>query len=182
MGYIMHHAIVVTSWKKEAIDDAHDKADSLGLLITPVVEGKLNGYRSFLVCPDGSKEGWADSDEGDVQRGLFVEWLRSQCCEDGGSYVDWTEVNYGEDPSWVVRDVHAKEERKPPEETKESLFSVIVTANHMSGYSLSLRLGDKIMSFKVDIEDDVNLSDQFRELGLKVQPSDFGAIIANLEG
>ncbi|KKN96675.1 hypothetical protein LCGC14_0163190 [marine sediment metagenome] len=49
-----------------------------------------------MVAPDGSKEGWAESDQGDGQRAHFVEYLRALCTERSHVYLDWVEVKYGE--------------------------------------------------------------------------------------
>lgn len=96
MGYMRHHAIVVTGYEPDNHDrvaDAYGKAVSLGLNVSNVIESPVNGYRSFLVAPDGSKEGWDDSDAGDKRRDAFVDWLRS--LEDG--WLAWAEVRYGDD-------------------------------------------------------------------------------------
>jgi hypothetical protein len=93
-----HHAIVVTSWSEERLKAAHKRANELlPGLVTPILAGWVNEYRSFFVGPDGSKEGWNDSDKGDVARQKFREYLAETFTEDGGSYVDWAEVQYGDD-------------------------------------------------------------------------------------
>jgi hypothetical protein len=98
MGYMRHHAIVVTSWSEERLQAAHKRAEELlPGLVTPILKGWVNEYQSFFVGPDGSKEGWDDSDKGDIQRQKFREYLASEFMEDGGSYVDWAEVQYGDD-------------------------------------------------------------------------------------
>ena len=56
MGYMKHNAIVVTSWKEIAIKEAAAMAEKIGLLALSQSEEVVNGYRSLLVCPDGSKE------------------------------------------------------------------------------------------------------------------------------
>lgn len=99
MGYIKHHAIIVTGqhdWDGIAqlptIFDAHAEAIRCGCpLVTEVVGPGINATSSFLVAPDGSKEGWEDSDVGDHARDAFIEWLRNT-----GSYA-WAEVVLGED-------------------------------------------------------------------------------------
>ncbi len=96
MGYMRHHAIVVTSWDSESIEPAHKLATELGMIVTPIVSGAINGYRSFMVCPDGSKEGWTDSDAGDGRRDAFVAWL-STGDGDNRPWCDWAEVQYGDE-------------------------------------------------------------------------------------
>jgi hypothetical protein len=78
MGYIKHHAIVVTSWNDALIVEAHAKAVEYCRLVTPLSETGVNGYRSFLIAPDGSKEGWGDSDLGDAEREAFIRWAEGQ--------------------------------------------------------------------------------------------------------
>ena len=97
MGYIKHHAIVVTSFDDALAKEAHKKAEKLGNTTTEVVESPVNGYYSFLIVPDGSKEGWPESDEGDVSRQRFIAWAIQQRYDDGSSALDVVEVMYDEE-------------------------------------------------------------------------------------
>lgn len=97
MGRIAHHAIVVTTWKPELLVEAHRKAEEFGCAVSSIVVSPINGYRSFLVAPDGSKEGWSDSDRGDEQRDKFIAWMNSKAYDDGSNALRWAEVFYGED-------------------------------------------------------------------------------------
>lgn len=109
MGYMRHHAIVVTSWDVELLTAAHAKAVELGdrhpnslfetrlFAVTEITPDGINGYRSFLVAPDGSKEGWEASEAGDAARAALIEWLNEQRYEDRSSSLDWVEVQYGDD-------------------------------------------------------------------------------------
>jgi hypothetical protein len=94
MGYIMHHAIVVTSWDDERIEKAWKKAKECGCEVTAIVGPFTNGYCSFLVPPDGSKEGWDRSYEGDSARESFKAWLKENR---DGNWWEWTEIRYGSD-------------------------------------------------------------------------------------
>jgi hypothetical protein len=96
MGYHIHHAIVVTSWSEQRIKAAHDyariifaKLDACVSEITPAV---VNGYTSFFIAPDGSKEGWPESNACDIARDEFFKKINSL---DG--YVDAVEVSFGGD-------------------------------------------------------------------------------------
>ena len=91
MGYIRHNAILVTGWNVH-VDEAHKMALSIFpcAQVTDVTREVINGYKSFLVAPDGSKEGWADSDDGDSRRADFIRRL-----ETTDWYLDWVEVRYG---------------------------------------------------------------------------------------
>lgn len=101
MGYRRHHAIVVTAQLHSRINTARQKAIELGMTVTSIADEVTNGYLSFLVAPDGSKEGWEESAAGDERRAAFKEWLRSQEDEDGSSPFSWVEVMYGDDAGGV---------------------------------------------------------------------------------
>jgi hypothetical protein len=97
MGYICRHAIAVTGTYGEHIDQAHEYATATGASVTPIIEGVVNGERSFFVAPDGSKEYWLQSNQGDSQRHSIVEYLKSIAYEDGSSPLSWAEFTYGDD-------------------------------------------------------------------------------------
>lgn len=90
MGYMRHHAIVVTGWG-QAILDAQEMANSIFDNVSPIIRSEANGYDSFFIPPDGSKEGWDESNAGNKRRDDFIGWLRVQ------SWVKWVEVQYGDD-------------------------------------------------------------------------------------
>jgi hypothetical protein len=126
MGYMLHHAIVVTSWDVEKIYRAHNAAREFGNLVSDIVAGATNGYLSFFVAPDGSKEGWGASDEGDQRRAAFVNWLDNERDEDGSSSLKWAElvVNGDDDQCYVV--THgAKGEESADEERKRIMTRLV---------------------------------------------------------
>lgn len=96
MGHVAHNAIIVTSWG-DRTQAALDKARSFGLATSELIPGVANSYESFLVAPDGSKEGWPESEDGDRRREWFKSWLRDQRDEEGSSHLEWVEVRYGAD-------------------------------------------------------------------------------------
>ncbi len=104
MGWIRHHAIVVTASfsDMEKLQAAADGCFGTGRCV--VGSGGHNGYRTLLVPPDGSKEGWGPSDDGDEARNRFVEWLGAQAYDDGSSPYSWVEVEYGETEPVVTRE------------------------------------------------------------------------------
>jgi hypothetical protein len=110
MGYMRHHAIVVTGYD-DRVTEAHRRAADVFLpgQVTEVVVSPVNDYRSFMVATDGSKEGWSESDDGDDRRAAFVGWLNDQRYGDGSSPFDWVVVQYGDDDleTAVVDDVDA---------------------------------------------------------------------------
>jgi hypothetical protein len=105
MGYIRHHAIIVTSWDTY-ISKAHAKATEIFgkpksdfhmgpiAAVTPVTDSTVNFYQSFMVAPDGSKEGWDHSDQGDLARAEFIQWLKDDSC------CAWAEVQYGDEEGY----------------------------------------------------------------------------------
>lgn len=121
MSYMRHHAIIVTSFmrKKEGrqsitLEDARDRAVAAftidgQCLVSEIVDGAANGYGSFMIAPDGSKEGWPTSDDAEHARDAFIEWLDAQRFEDGSSLFCWVEVQFGDDKgeTKVLRDSDA---------------------------------------------------------------------------
>lgn len=104
MGYICHNAIVVTgsadhverAWHHAhaMLSDLQDGFDPLPMgMLSPLGETVVNGTKSFSIWPDGSKEGWSTSDEGDAFRQDFIDYL------DGAHdlYVAWCEVRFGDE-------------------------------------------------------------------------------------
>jgi len=61
------------------------------LLLGPA-DAIINGYSTFVLAPDGSKEGWADSDLGDRAREAFVSYFQTHC-----QCAAIVEVSFGED-------------------------------------------------------------------------------------
>jgi hypothetical protein len=106
MGHIRHHAIVVTSWSEKIVAVA-EKARELRLQVLGPSDKAINGYRSILVCPDGSKEWWPDSDAGDERRAQFIDFLKTLRYEDFSSAMEWVEMSYGADPREAVIETHA---------------------------------------------------------------------------
>lgn len=101
MGYMRHHAIVVTTWQDKLITEAHQKACEIfgNNQVTPVIGPTIiNGFYSFFVGPDGSKEGWGESDLGDASRSSFIKWINDQADKDDGSNsLKYAELYYGDE-------------------------------------------------------------------------------------
>lgn len=80
MGYTRHNAVIATLdasvFDRDTAPDVEGFRASLPepwrrLVIGPV-QSIVNSYVTFAFLPDGSKEGWPDSDEGDAYRERFV--------------------------------------------------------------------------------------------------------------
>lgn len=108
MGVIKHHAIVVTGYDMEDMKDTRRFAELCNLNPTPIMHSPVNGYKTFFIPPDGSKEGWGPSNDGDEERDRFKKFLRRRNKE------DWAEISYGGDDGYSkVEDDCSK---KDPEE------------------------------------------------------------------
>ena len=98
MGYMRHHTIIVSGSYGDWIDKAHKEARELfGNLVSEIIDSRQNFMCSFFIAPDGSKEGWSESNDGDYNRFKFKFWLNKQRYDDNSSPLDWIEVFYGDD-------------------------------------------------------------------------------------
>lgn len=96
MGYIRHHAIIVTL----CYHDPKPLLDEIERIFghrPDVVSAELNDYKTVFVGPDGSKEGWSDSHRGDERRAALLTWIRAQSYEDGSNPYSWVELQYGDE-------------------------------------------------------------------------------------
>lgn len=103
MSWMRHHAVLVTS-NDESVERARRDAVQLARThcfpvdaVSPLSPPVVNGYRSFAVFPDGSKEGWDDSDAGDAFRVALADRLNRYRYEDGSSGLKWCVVQYGDE-------------------------------------------------------------------------------------
>jgi len=93
MGYIRHDAIVVTGWNLLRVEAAISNAKALGLPVSNPVEGLINEEWSFLIAPDGSKEGWDTSEKADEARNEFKKWL----IDSQAPWLHFAHVSFGGD-------------------------------------------------------------------------------------
>jgi hypothetical protein len=115
MGWVQHNAIVITSWDEKRIAAARQKATELGMQVLGPVMSAINCFHTLVICPDGSKEGWPESDAGDRQREQFKEWLDTLRYDDGSTALEWVEVQYGSDSRDAEIVAHAWDEDEPDE-------------------------------------------------------------------
>jgi len=92
MGYIKHHAMVITGYGEDDISEAHRFAYLCELNPSSIIDSPTNGFKTFFIPPDGSKEGWDASGIGDENRARFKKFLRRRKI-----YLDWAEIAYGGD-------------------------------------------------------------------------------------
>ena len=95
MGYIRHHAIAVTTFSEEYINSAHKKASEIFTIskVSEILPSGINGYYSFFIAPDGSKELWPTSIQADEQRAAFIDWIKYE----SDDCVRYCEFFYGDD-------------------------------------------------------------------------------------
>ena len=95
MGYVRHNAVIVTAagYAMEGRYDApapdvdafrRSLPEKWQHLVIGPVKSVINDYVTFAFLPDGSKEGWEDSDLGDEYRRQFTA-LFSFAFEDGST-------------------------------------------------------------------------------------------------
>lgn len=85
----------------------------------------INNYQSFFIPPDGSKEGWCDSNEGDKRRKRFVKYLDQQREEDGSTCLKWVEIQYG-DNDGITKIICYSDEKRREERFVELLGDKLV--------------------------------------------------------
>ena len=101
MGYIRNHAIIVSDYDDKRIERAQAAAAvcfakyNLEGLVSNVVRHVVNGGAAFFISPDGSKEGWESSNNGNKAREEFISWLRSP----SAGYMEWALLVLGGDDS-----------------------------------------------------------------------------------
>lgn len=67
-----HHSIVVVG---RSLKVSHNKAVKMfGVLVSPIITS-INGIQSYFIAPDGSGEGWEQSDDMDKLREKFIQYL-----------------------------------------------------------------------------------------------------------
>jgi hypothetical protein len=109
MGYIAHHALVITDYQgypdpaewigeveryREQVNDRMNHgnpiSDDFAALIVGPVPTAINDDVSFFVVPDGSKEGWGTSDLGERMRSELIEIAEK-------FHLDYALVRFGGD-------------------------------------------------------------------------------------
>ena len=106
MGSFFHKAAIVTSDHPSSIEKAHRAAvDRFGCLVSVVVLSPVNGWRSFLIGPSGSKEGWAEQEAHVEMLRQYLHWV-TRYNGGSGQWVDALVVQYG--PDVVGNDMRPK--------------------------------------------------------------------------
>ncbi len=109
MGVMNHNAIIATTGSRGDADEFLKWFSELDKnlfdfsLVVRIPPTPTNAYHTFFFAPDGSKEGWPDSNFGDNFRDMVIEYLESKKYEDGSSCWRWVEVGFGEFGQQVLR-------------------------------------------------------------------------------
>jgi len=94
MGYHVHHAVLVSSWFRPDIEKARQFANvDLRMQTTAIATSDFNGLYTFVVTPDGSKEGWEASNIADAAREALAQWLS----DSSNGNFKWALVEYGDE-------------------------------------------------------------------------------------
>jgi hypothetical protein len=102
MGYMAHHALIVTfpdyvlnsPWMPNVQAFKEKMSPDLAPLLVGPVVAAINGYQTWAFLPDGSKEGWGLSDEGDRVRQEFADLFAIRY-DDGSGPFDVAVIRFG---------------------------------------------------------------------------------------
>jgi hypothetical protein len=112
---MLHHAILITAYSDDRFDELCDAVHRIygSDCYAESASCQWNGYRHLLIPPDGSKEGWRESDQGDSYRDQVIEWLESKRFDDSGSPYAWVEVQYGDEYSRESKVLRSSDQPTP---------------------------------------------------------------------
>lgn len=81
----------------EGLKKTHEKAKELfGPLVSEFITSDFNGYKTFMIAPDGSKEGREETDEFDHKRQELADYIDDLAFEDGSNSIFFTIVSIDE--------------------------------------------------------------------------------------
>lgn len=107
MKNIKHHSIIITVKDFKMAEKIKNEVAFLykknmeaknGFeLISPIIPGLINNYYSFFISPDGSKEGYDLSDDGDKIREKTIQLLNRYLSMDPTLELNYVELFYGDE-------------------------------------------------------------------------------------
>jgi len=107
MGVENNNVVIATTWNenevariKTWVHEIKDKFWESLFIFGPVA---INSKTTVVMVPDGSKEGWEESDRGDELRSKFIAEIEKANYGDGSSPWDYVEVGFGEFGQKVLR-------------------------------------------------------------------------------
>lgn len=106
MGTSYHEAIIITATTRATAIRYYKLAKEIfkQCPLTYPTKEATNSISTFMIAPDGSKEGWNTSIQGDKERLQFLEVLKAKKGKLGYSEIEWVWVKYGFDldESYIV--------------------------------------------------------------------------------
>ena len=99
MGIINHNAIIATTWDNKEIKRLKkwigklERNDQFHFILG---QAFTNSYQTIVLVPDGSKEGWDESERWDNIREKFIKELDKGAYDDGSNSWDYVEIGFGE--------------------------------------------------------------------------------------
>ena len=106
MRNIRHHALIVTCNDRKVLESIrmkalelyklHMEASSGHLLVSEIKDSIVNHYASFFIIPDGSKEGYDASEDGDIIRAKLIDFITPLTISEG-YHLSYGEISYGAD-------------------------------------------------------------------------------------
>ncbi len=110
MGYIKHDCVIAVVYDADTskVEDFRERMPEhiQGYLLGPA--RGVNGHDTFCFAPDGSKEGWSESDEAEKWREDFLDFVRDKC-----QYPDIVHLQLGGDDHKTI--VHFTTDDTPEE-------------------------------------------------------------------
>ena len=99
MRIINHNCIIATTCNQKCVSRIWEWVNTLPhnghLLFVQSPKTIVNGYHTTIMIPDGSKEAWPESDQGDDFRKQFIERLELDNYDDESSPWAYVEVGFG---------------------------------------------------------------------------------------
>lgn len=105
MGVINHNVVIGTTWSEEEFNYVGEWVGNLKPELSALFVTNKNkfGDITIIMTPDGSKDGWEDSNECDKLREEFINLLDSRACEDDSNAWKYVEVSFGECGQSIVK-------------------------------------------------------------------------------
>lgn len=105
MGVENNNAVIATTWNREEVKRIRQWVEELTNMKSLFLFGEeeINGKTTVVMVPDGSKEGWVESDAGDALRDRFIAELEKANYDDGSNPWKFVEVGFGEFGQKVLR-------------------------------------------------------------------------------
>lgn len=106
MGTINNNAVIASTEMKDEVERIRKYIDGLKAFEKSLFlfsDEAINGKVTVVMVPDGSKEGWSESDVGDESRAAFIKELEKTNYKDGSSSWQFIEVGFGDYGQKILR-------------------------------------------------------------------------------